>query len=57
MNCKHQLCFDCFKIAVVPKEICPFCKQNVTSIIFENEKIHISEFEKPVVQENFVLLI
>ncbi|CAD8049841.1 unnamed protein product [Paramecium primaurelia] len=46
MNCKHKICLECFKIAVVPKEICPFCKQIVNQIQIGNKIINISEFEK-----------
>ncbi|CAD8048621.1 unnamed protein product [Paramecium sonneborni] len=46
MNCKHKICQECFKIAVLPKEICPYCKQIVNQIQFENKIQDISQFEK-----------
>ncbi|CAD8136751.1 unnamed protein product [Paramecium pentaurelia] len=47
MDCKHKICLECFKIAVVPKELCPFCKQIVNQILVENKILNITEFEKP----------
>ncbi|CAD8052040.1 unnamed protein product [Paramecium sonneborni] len=51
MNCKHKICLECFKIAVLPKEICPFCKQIVNKVLIENKIQDISEFEKPIEKE------
>ncbi|KAM3147776.1 hypothetical protein pb186bvf_000104 [Paramecium bursaria] len=51
MDCSHQICKQCFDEWVCLKDICPFCKQTVTSVKFENNTFDLSHFDKPRQQE------